>query len=285
MTNLDRIRTIVVVCVCVWCGERIALAQTRPPNIVLLVADDLGYGDIGVHGSKDIPTPNIDRLASGGVRFTDAYVTGPYCSPTRAGLLTGRYQQRFGHEFNAGVAGPFGLPLSETTLADRLKAGGYRTALFGKWHLGRGEKFHPMSRGFDEFFGFLGGEHSYLDLAAESNDPILDGRKPASAIPYLTEALADRAVDFIRRHKAGPFLAIRKGDWKLVKTQEGPLPPDPSVLDDLSTAELYDLSADIGETRNLAATNPAKAKELAEEWQRWNRGLAKPLWSPGSATR
>ena len=134
---------VVVAIAFLWCGERIALGQTRPPNIVLIVADDMGYADIGVHGSKDIPTPNIDALATAGVRFTDAYVTGPYCSPTRAGLLTGRYPQRFGHEFNLGPAGEFGLPLSETTLADRLKAAGYRTALFGKWHLGAGEKFHP----------------------------------------------------------------------------------------------------------------------------------------------
>ena len=145
-----------------------AVRYRQVPHHVLIVADDMGYADIGVHGSKDIPTPNIDALAKAGVRFTDAYVTGPYCSPTRAGLLTGRYPQRFGHEFNLGL-GRVGLPLSETTLADRLKAAGYRTAVFGKWHLGGGEKFHPMSRGFDEFFGFLGGEHSYLDTAAAAS--------------------------------------------------------------------------------------------------------------------
>ena len=137
-----------------------AEAQRRPPNILVIVTDDMGYGDIGIHGSKDIPTPNIDALAKVGIRFTDAYVSGPYCSPTRAGLLTGRYPQRFGHEFNLDLSSAtpvdFGLPLSETTMADRLKAAGYRTALFGKWDLGSGDKFHPMARGFDEFFGFLG---------------------------------------------------------------------------------------------------------------------------------
>jgi arylsulfatase A-like enzyme len=206
MAQIARIGALVLAIACLWSREPVVSAQTRPPNIVLLVADDMGYGDIGVHGSKDIPTPNIDALARGGVRFTDGYVTGPYCSPTRAGLLTGRYQQRFGHEFNLGVGGQFGLPLSESTLADRLRAAGYRTALFGKWHLGAGEKFHPMSRGFDEFFGFLGGGHSYLDVAAESNNPLLDGRKPATSVTYLTDTLADRAVDFIRREKARPFL-------------------------------------------------------------------------------
>ena len=143
MLRLARIPAVVVALAFLWCGERIALGQTRPPNIVLIVADDMGYADIGIHGSKDIPTPNIDALATAGVRFTDAYVTGPYCSPTRAGLLTGRYPQRFGHEFNLGPSGPFGLPLTETTIADRLREAGYRTALFGKWHLGAGERFHP----------------------------------------------------------------------------------------------------------------------------------------------
>jgi len=453
MTRIARVPHLIVAIGLLCCSERVALGQVRTPNIVLLVADDMGYGDIGVHNSKDIPTPNIDALAKGGVRFTDAYVTGPYCSPTRAGLLTGRYPQRFGHEFNLGLGSQFGLPLSETTLADRLKAAGYKTAVFGKWHLGRGEKFHPMSRGFDEFYGFLGGEHSYLDTAAESADPILDGRNAAPAITYLTDMLAARAENFIKREKARPFLlylafnavhtpmhatdkylarfknianpqrrtyaamlsamddaigrtiaairdegleentlviffsdnggptmagttingssngplrgskrqtweggirvpfiirwkgqvpegttdsrpiiqldvlptalaaagippgnqsnvdgvnllpfitgknprpvhdalywrlggmmAIRKGDWKLVKTQDGPLPPDPSVLSDLSAAELYNLVTDIGETKNLAPTNAAKARELADQWQRWNRELAKPLWSPG----
>jgi hypothetical protein len=114
--------------------------QANRPNILILLADDLGYADIGANGCKDVATPNIDSLAKNGVRLTSGYVSGPYCSPTRAALLTGRYQQRFGHEFNPGPiqnADPdFGLPLTETTMADRLKANGYATALVGKWHLG-----------------------------------------------------------------------------------------------------------------------------------------------------
>src|SRR3954465_3669985 len=108
-------------------------AEARRPNILVILADDLGYGDGGFHGCRDIPTPNLDALARGGVRFTSGYVSGPYCSPTRAGLLTGRYQQRFGHEFNPNPNPTHGLPVSETTLADRLKAAGYVTGLVGKW--------------------------------------------------------------------------------------------------------------------------------------------------------
>jgi arylsulfatase A-like enzyme len=184
-------------------------AGQRPPNIVLIVSDDMGYADIGIHGSRDIPTPNIDAIARGGIRFTNAYVSGPYCSPTRAGLLTGRYQQRFGHEFNpdgrAEMRHLLGLPLSEVTMADYFRAAGYRTALFGKWHLGTSEEFHPMSRGFDEFFGFLDGDHSYLDPDPSGHDPLLDGRKPIAETRYLTEAITERAVEFIKRERARPF--------------------------------------------------------------------------------
>ena len=175
-----------------------ASAQTRQPNIVVIVGDDMGYGDIGVHGSKDIPTPNIDALARAGIRFTDAYVTGPHCSPTRAGLLTGRYQQRFGHEVNMGAdAGPDGgLPAGESTLADRLKAAGYRTALLGKWHLGSAEHLHPMSRGFDEFYGFLGGEHSTSNrhqTAAILSTKAAPGSKRAATLPTCSPIVPSRS--------------------------------------------------------------------------------------------
>src|SRR5262249_33658178 len=129
-------------------------ADAKRPNIVFIVGDDMGYADIGVHGCKDIPTPHLDALAAAGVRCTNGYVSGPYCRPTRAGLMTGRYQTRFGHEFNGGANG-MGLPLTETTIADRLKKAGYATGLVGKWHLGADAAHHPQKRGFDEFFGFL----------------------------------------------------------------------------------------------------------------------------------
>ena len=432
-----------------------ANGQTRQPNILLIVSDDLGYADIGVYGSRDIPTPNIDRLAREGVRFTNSYVSGPYCSPTRAGLMTGRYPQRFGHEFNPDGGGEPGLPLTETTMADRFKATGYRTALLGKWHLGGSDHQHPTRRGFEEFYGFLGGQHSYMhlsDIRAGTNmpDPLLDGTQPTSSETYLTDALGERASRYIEQHAAEPFflylafnaahtpmeapekylarfpniadaqrrtyaamvsamddaigrtlatlrdqkleedtlviflndnggptmptttvngsnngplrgskrqtweggirvafamswkghleagrvydepiiqldvlptalaaagvattgpeldgvnllpfltgqaqgaphdalywrlggmMAIRRGDWKLVKTREGPLIDlDPSVLHDLSEAGLYNLSEDIGETRNRASERPNKVKELTDLWQQWNAQLARPLW-------
>ena len=184
------------------------LAQKRAPNIVLIVSDDMGYADIGVHGSKEIPTPNIDSLAASGIRFTDAYVTGPYCSPTRAGLLTGRYPQRFGHEFNIPEAGAnmeLGLPVTERTLADRLREVGYRTAIYGKWHLGAAEKFHPLSRGFDEFYGFLGGSHSYMPMRPGARNMMFDGRREVEEPNYLTDALTARSVEFIKTNKNKPF--------------------------------------------------------------------------------
>jgi arylsulfatase A-like enzyme len=434
-------------------------AQVRQPNIVMIVGDDMGYADIGVHGSKDIPTPHIDALARGGVRFTDAYVTGPHCSPTRAGLLTGRYQQRFGHEVNMGAdAGPNGgLPPSETTMADRLKAAGYRTALFGKWHLGSAAHLHPMSRGFDEFYGFLGGDHSYFESTVNGENPLYDGRDRVEASGYLTDVLTDRAVAFIKREKSRPFflylaynavhtpiqapvkylsrfngiadqqrrtyaammsamddgigrtlaalraegldentlvfffsdnggptmpgttingatntplrgskrqtweggirvpfmirwkgrlpegkidarpiiqldvlptalaaagvepgadwkldgvnllpyltgklqgtphealywrlfahMAIRKGPWKLVKTMEGPLLAADTANPDLAGAQLFNLANDIGEQHDLAAMHPEKVKELADDWLRWSRQMAKPLWGPGAGGR
>src|SRR4051812_18143567 len=140
-------------------------AAEKKPNILIIVGDDMGYADIGVHGCYDIPTPHIDALANAGVRCTDGYVSAPYCSPSRAGMLTGRYQTRFGHEFNPGDGQRDGLPLSETTVANRLKAAGYETGWVGKWHLGSAPERIPQKRGFEDGFGFLGGSHGYFPTA------------------------------------------------------------------------------------------------------------------------
>jgi arylsulfatase A-like enzyme len=136
------------------------------PNIIVILADDLGYGELGCQGNPQIPTPHIDSLAQQGVRFTAAYVTGPNCSPSRAGLLVGKFPTRFGHEFNpigAQNENPkYGLPKGETTLADRLQKAGYVTGIIGKWHLGGAAIYHPYRRGFDEFFGFTHEGHFFV---------------------------------------------------------------------------------------------------------------------------
>jgi arylsulfatase A-like enzyme len=429
-------------------------ADGKHPNILVIVADDLGYGELGIQGNPQIPTPHIDSLAKNGIRFTNGYVTGPYCSPTRAALLTGRYQQRFGHEFNPGpvegAAEVFGLSLSEKTLGDRLKAAGYATGWFGKSHLGYRPEFHPQKRGFDEFFGFLGGAHSYLRDGKGRNNAILDGITPVSDLDHTTEAFARKATAFIEKHRDEPWLvylpfnavhgpleaparylerfsqisdpkrqrfaamlsalddavgsvlaklaelkaeeetliffisdnggptrqttssngplrgfkastweggirvpwmvqwkghlpagkvddrpvaqidilptalaaagvkiqddwkldgvnllpfltgaktgrphdtlywrfgaqlAIRKGDWKLVK---GPASgSDPSAGRSAAStegAQLFDLSKDIGESKDLAASEPEKVKELAAAWNEWNSQLVDPKWLPG----
>jgi arylsulfatase A-like enzyme len=180
------------------------------PNILVILVDDVGYGEFGFQGiSSDIPTPNIDSIAKAGVRFTNGYVSGPYCSPTRAGLMTGRYQTRFGHEFNGG--GPsannkFGLPLSETTMADRLKTLGYATCAIGKWHLGGPPDYLPPKRGFDEFYGTVANTPFF-------NPPnFVDSRVSPEVKPvkddafYTTDAYADRAVDWLsKQSKDKPF--------------------------------------------------------------------------------
>ncbi len=199
-----------------------------PPNIVLIVADDLGYGDIGANGSKIIATPHIDELAEQGVRLTDGYVSAAVCSPTRAGLFTGRYQSRFGYEYNPtanyarGPDAELGLPEDQKTLGNLMKAAGYATGLIGKWHLGALPQYHPLNRGFDEFFGILGGGTSYIDSAKEgvrswpgpsSGDrssplnarEVMDGVDVVEVEDYLTDVFAVKAVDFIDRHAGEPF--------------------------------------------------------------------------------
>jgi arylsulfatase A-like enzyme len=184
-------------------------AKGRRPNVLLILADDLGYGELGCQGCRDIPTPNIDAIASGGVRFTDGYVSAPLCSPTRAGLMTGRYQQRFGHEFNPGgqarAVENFGLPLAQRTLAEWLKREGYVTGLVGKWHLGFKAEYVPTKRGFDEFFGFLGGAHAYLPSGRGAGGGLLRGTERVAEKEYLTDAFTREAVAFIDRHQAEPF--------------------------------------------------------------------------------
>ncbi len=185
-------------------------AAAEALNVVLIVADDLGIGDLGCYGGA-IPTPHIDALAEAGVRFTQAYATAPTCGPSRVGLLTGRHQQRFGFEFNTRAANisanrERGLPPEATTLAERMRAVGLATGMVGKWHLGLPPDAHPLERGFQEFFGFLGGLHAYLpDTNPIGGTPLLRGRVRVEQREYLTDAFAREAVAFITRHAKERF--------------------------------------------------------------------------------
>ncbi len=178
----------------------------RGPNIVVIVSDDHGYADLSCYDHpKEIRTPNIDRIAQRGVRFVCGYASAYVCAPTRAGLMTGRYQQRCG--FYTASDSRIGLPLSEITMADVLRKHGYVTGAFGKWHLGIEPPYHPRKRGFDEFYGFLGhGAHDYFDLKRTvpfnsiwRNDQIIDDTG------YLTDNLGREAVSFIQRYEKQPF--------------------------------------------------------------------------------
>ena len=182
-----------------------AAADGRPPNVVLFFADDLGWGELGCQGNREIPTPHIDSLARDGVRCTQGYVAATYCSPSRAGLLTGRYPTRFGHEFNA-VAQQSGLALTETTLATRLSAHGYATTCIGKWHLGNSAPYHPTARGFDEFFGTLANTpffHPRLFIDSRKSPEVVEVTDPDF---YTTDAYADRAVEWLAERQGEPWL-------------------------------------------------------------------------------
>lgn len=197
------------------------LRPPKPPNLIVIMTDDQGYADVGFNGGTEIPTPNLDRIAAGGVVFTDAYVTYTVCSPSRAGFITGRYPQRFGYERNVAWRPDdpaAGLAVEEVTLAAALRPVGYKSAVIGKWHLGAHENFHPLNRGFDEFFGHLGGGLRYfpedLDLRdyREARDEpesyrtwVVRNREPIQTTGYLTDELSREAVDFVRRQKDHPF--------------------------------------------------------------------------------
>jgi arylsulfatase A-like enzyme len=192
-------------------GDAAWAADGKKPNIIVILCDDVGYGEFGFQGNKEIPTPHIDSIAKNGIRFTSGYVAATYCSPCRAGFLTGRYPTRFGHEFNEGGAtgqgggGNFGLPVAEKTIADRLKPLGYATCAVGKWHLGRGPKFIATARGFDEFYGTVANTPflnppNFIDTRISTEvTPVKDDNF------YTTDAYAERAVDWIGKQKDRPW--------------------------------------------------------------------------------
>jgi arylsulfatase A-like enzyme len=185
-------------------NAEVAEPQSVKPNVLIILSDDVGWGEYGFQGGTDVPTPHIDSIARDGVKFTQGYVSGPYCSPTRAGLMTGRYQTRFGHEFNS-VARQKGLPLSEVTIADRLRAAGYATAAIGKWHLGEAPEYRPTQRGFDEFYGTLANTPFYHPNKFVDSRESPDVQKIDDPGFYTTEKYAERAVDWIRGHRDRPW--------------------------------------------------------------------------------
>ena len=182
----------------------IVMAEDKP-NIVIILTDDQGYADVSYnpHSPPEVSTPNIDALANSSIICTQGYTSGHVCSPTRAGLMTGRYQQRFG-VYTAGEGGS-GVPLDEVFIPQCLKPAGYVSGALGKWHLGLTEEYHAMNRGFDEFYGFMGrGAHPYFDHS-DMDHPIYRGLKPIKEEGYLTTRITEEAVDFINRHKQEPF--------------------------------------------------------------------------------
>jgi arylsulfatase A-like enzyme len=214
-------------------------AQTgqRPPNVVLIITDDVGYGDLGSYGAPDVRTPHIDSLARDGVRLTDFYANGATCSPTRTGLISGRYQQRFGLEQPLGARGKMdwdrGLLPSGSSLPKLLKNNGYATALVGKWHLGWRSEFSPLAHGFDYFFGFKSGYVDYYQHTAGDDSPLKDdlfeNDRPVRAQGYMTDLITERSVRFIEQNGGRPFfldVAYNAAHWPYQ-------PPDsPSVARD-----------------------------------------------------
>ena len=195
-------------------GAGDAHAQVQPPNVVLIMTDDLGYGDLGSYGSPDLRSPNIDSLARDGMRLTDFYANGVLCSPTRAGLMTGRYQQRYAIDSalggaamtNAGTISDVGLPVTGQSLPQLLSDVGYATGLVGKWHLGYLPRFDPNAHGFDYFFGFKAGYTDYYQHTDGRGDADLwENEQQVAVDGYMTDLITAHTVDFIERSAHGPF--------------------------------------------------------------------------------
>ena len=195
--------------------------MSKKPNIIIILTDDQGYGDVGFNGSKQLKTPNLDQLAKNGVIFTNGYVSYAVCGPSRAGIITGRYQDRFGFSRNPLFTpkdASSGLPLEEETISEYLKKAGYNTMAIGKWHLGAHTSQRPLNRGFDEFFGFLSGGHKYFPEELTRNDlsevrsqfdayntKLLKNDKRVDENEYLTDAFSREAVNFIAKQNQKPF--------------------------------------------------------------------------------
>lgn len=189
--------------------ETVSELKTEQPNVIVILLDDAGYIDFGFMGSEDLQTPHIDEFAISGTAFTDAHVTATVCAPSRAGLLTGQYQQRFGFEANHtgdAQSGDIGLADEVYTIADVFKKHDYSTIAIGKWHLGEKQSDHPNQRGFDEFYGFIAGGRSYFPMANPSKNHMLQNNgEKVEFEGYLTDILGEKSVEFVEEHKDHPF--------------------------------------------------------------------------------
>lgn len=215
-------RSIVFLGILIFVGA--ASLQAKGPNLIIILTDDQGYADVGFNGSPDILTPNIDTIAANGIRFTAGYVSYPVCAPSRAGLLTGRYQGRFGFTTNPTInpkEESAGIPLDEKNIAEILARVDYTSTIIGKWHMGTHPTHHPLNRGFDEFYGFLSGGHNYFpeDLTLHDlgevkkqwgwyHTKLVRNRSRVETDEYLTDELSNEAVSFVERHHndGKPFL-------------------------------------------------------------------------------
>nr|WP_237742364.1 sulfatase [Gayadomonas joobiniege] len=239
-------------------------AFAKQPNILFILSDDAGYHDFGFHGSQTMKTPNLDMLAEQGILFKQAYVSAAVCGPSRAGILTGQYQQKFGYEENnvpgymseSGTTGDdMGLPLDLKILPEYLKEQGYQTALIGKWHQGNADRFHPTKRGFDYFYGFRGGARSYYEFneknkTSRDEDYLEQGFKNyKESKDYLTKALADSTIEFIEDNQNKPFFAFLS--FTAVHTPMEAIPEDLAQFPDLS-----------GKRKTLAAMTLAMDREI-----------------------
>jgi arylsulfatase A-like enzyme len=255
----------------VFLGLTMLAAAQRPetplgPNVVLIITDDVGYGDIGSYGAPDIKTPNIDRLAKEGVRLTDFYAA-PTCTPTRAALITGRYQQRVKLERPLGTAGAAleqGLSTTGRSLPQLLKNNGYRTALIGKWHLGFKPEFGPNAHGFDYFFGFLSG---YIDFYTHTRgtdglQDLFENTAPVQEQGYMTDLITARTIQFIEQRAAEPFfleVAYNAAHWPFQ-------PPDH-----------YSKAANNGAFQGPEDSTPATRKDYVAMLERADAGVGQIL--------
>lgn len=258
-------RRILILPAMLLCAAAVAAAAPTKPNILILVADDMGYADSGVYNCQDIPTPNIDSLAKNGARFASGYTSGCVCSPSRAGLLTGRYQQRFGFDANAEGSkpadkGPRALDIQQVTFAQRMKALGYITGIIGKWHVGSGEGYLPTQRGFDEFYGYLP-----YGIAAEPphGPPIYRGTNVVEKPKNHMEQFCTEAISFLDRHAKEPFFL-----YLPFSAVHGPfVGPQPwlAKFDNMTPASRSKYAADVSQMDDIIGRVMAKLRALGLE--------------------